>query len=152
MCINADIVYLLKTVGELVALEQRYITCTLYVSELEVSYCADEPVYGQFGQVHLFLKYLKYDHGEKAYEEVRSDSVGALQIDGACVEEGFGSAEQVLDLMVERAGAQYVDGVIVKRGAVGIEAVKAGFVFYHLCIERHRYVFGGLSVFGDVYG
>ncbi len=58
----------------------------------------------------------------------------------------------MLDFVVEGAGTQHVDGVVVERGAVGIEAVEAGLVVYLPGVERHGYVLGYFAAFGDVYG
>lgn len=65
---------------------------------------------------------------------MRADPVGALQVYGPGIEKRLCGAEQMFNLVVEGACPQHVDGIVVKRGAIGVETVKMLFLLYDIAV------------------
>ena len=100
------------------------------------------------GTVDLLRKVLVYDECKKAGEEVGSDAVVASEEDGTCLELGFGKSEAVLDYPASAIYLYDFRSVVPKVGADAVEAVKSGFLPYHLLIEGIAAVLGDLAVDG----
>ena len=98
--------------------------------------------------VDLLCKVFIYDERKEAGEEVCSDAIVASEKDGTCLELGFGKSEAVLDYPAPAIHFDDFRSVIPKVGADTIEAVKTGFLVYHLLIEGVAAILCNLAVHG----
>ena len=100
------------------------------------------------GTVDLLRKVLVYDERKEAGEEVCGNAVVPLKEYGTRLELRFGESEAVLDYPASAIHFNDFRSVVPKVGADTIEAVKTGFLVYHLLIEGVAAVLGHLAVHG----
>ena len=86
------------------------------------------------GAVDLLRKVLVYDERKEAGEEVCGNAVVPLKEYGTRLELRFGEPEAVLDYPSPAIDLYDFRSVVPKVGADAVEAVKTGFLLYHLLI------------------
>ena len=100
------------------------------------------------GAVDLLRKVLVYDERKEAGEEVCGNAVVPLKEYGTRLELRFGEPEAVLDYPSPAIDLYDFRSVVPKVCADAVEAVKTGFLLYHLLIEGIAAVLGDLAVDG----